>query len=219
MSGLLLLVFIVVPILEIIVFIRAGEWIGLWPTVAGVVLTAVIGAAIVRHQGLSTLARAQKSVGEGRFPVTEVFDGLCLVFAGAFLITPGFLTDSVGFLLLVPPVRAFLRRIVGNRMIASGRVKVWAEAPPRDSPSRGKRDGIVIDAEYEHVPDEPEKPQAPGESEEPQAPGKGLHKPQAPDLQAPDPQACGESPEADRGAGSPWRKGGGKGGDRNAGDR
>jgi UPF0716 protein FxsA len=163
MGGLLLLVFIIVPILEIIVFIQAGELIGLWPTVAAIILTALIGAAIVRHQGLSTLARAQESLAAGRFPITEVFDGLCLVFAGAFLITPGFLTDSAGFLLLVPPVRALLRRIVGSRMIASGQVKVWADSPPRDHPPGRKRDGIVIDAEYEHVPDQPEKPRAPGE--------------------------------------------------------
>ena len=196
MGGLLLLVFIVVPILEIVVFIRAGEWIGLWPTVAGVVLTAVIGAAIVRHQGLSTLASAQRSLGEGRFPVSEVVDGLCLVIAGALLITPGFLTDSVGFLLLVPPVRAFLRRFVGSRMIASGRVKVWSDAPPTNPPPRRKQDGIVIDAEYEHVPDAPKDPQAPGEGRD-------------------QPQVLGEGREADQEAESPWRKGGGKGGGRN----
>ena len=212
MGGLLLLVFIVVPILEIVVFIRAGEWIGLWPTVAGVVLTAVIGAALVRHQGFSTLARAQRSLGAGRFPVNEVFDGLCLVLAGALLITPGFLTDSVGFLLLVPTVRTFLRRTVGSRMIASGRVQVWGDPPPAGAPPRRKRDGLVIDAEYEHVPDEPEQPPAPGDSrEQPPAPGDGG--------------------ETGRGAGSPWRKGdgnrggpgdgnsGGPGDDRNADER
>jgi UPF0716 protein FxsA len=194
MGGLLLLVFIVVPILEIVVFIRAGEWIGLWPTVAGVVLTAVIGAAIVRHQGLSTLARAQRSLGAGRFPVTEVFDGLCLVIAGAFLITPGFLTDSAGFVLLVPPVRAFLRQIVGRRMIASGRVNVWAEPPPREPPPRRNRDGIVIDAEYEHVPEPPEQPPPPGERRDEPPPGER------------------------RDVGSPWRQDEGKG-DGNAGGK
>ena len=190
MGGLLLLVFIVVPILEIMVFIRAGDWIGLWPTLAGVVLTAVIGAAIVRHQGLSTLARAQRSVGEGRFPVSEVFDGLCLIMAGAFLITPGFLTDSAGFLLLVPPVRAFLRRSFERRMIASGRVQVWGDAPPRESPPRRERDGIVIDVDYEHVPDPPQESPAAG-------PGRER------------PQAADEGRDADQDTGSPWRKDGG----------
>jgi UPF0716 protein FxsA len=203
MGGLLLLVFIVVPILEIVVFIQAGEWIGLWPTLAGIVMTAVIGAALVRHQGLSVLRKAQSSLGEGRFPVAEVFDGLCLVIAGALLLTPGFLTDTAGFLLLIPPLRALLRQTVGRRMMASGRVEVWADGPPSprpppSSPNR-KRGGIIIDADYEHVPEEPlpEEPPAEPSTEHP---------------------ASGESPrggpqkETNRRGGSPWRKGGAEGG-------
>ncbi len=190
MGGLLLFVFIVIPILEIIVFIQAGEWIGLWPTVAGVVLTAVIGAAVVRHQGLATLASAQQSVASGRFPVREVFDGLCLVIAGAFLITPGFLTDTAGFLLLVPPVRTFLRQVVGARMLASGQVTVWSDAPPKGPAPRREQDGPVIDAEYEHVPERPEQPQSPGDAPE-------------------HPRAADESPPWDQRGDSPWRKSGG----------
>lgn len=167
MGFVLVLAFIVIPILEIIVFIQAGQLIGLWPTVAGVVLTAVIGAALVRHQGLSTIASAQRSLNEGRFPVEEVFDGLCLVLAGAFLITPGFVTDTVGFLLLVPPLRAALRHGLARHMVASGRVTMWADGPepapgPSSRPSSGPssrpgagRDGgpVVIDGEYEDVSD------------------------------------------------------------------
>lgn len=189
MGGLLVLVFIVVPILEIIVFIQAGELIGLWPTVAGIVLTAVIGAAVVRHQGLATLRRGQKSLAVGQFPITPVFDGLCIVFSGALLITPGFITDTVGFLLLVPAVRKLLRRIVLRRMMASGRVTVWSDAPSGRPPPRQGRDGIVIDAEYEHVPERPEH-QHPSDDE----PGH----PQGPD----------ESRPREQGASSPWRRGG-----------
>jgi UPF0716 protein FxsA len=199
MGGLLLLVFIVVPILEIAVFIQAGEWIGLWPTLAGIVMTALIGAALVRRQGLSVLEKAQTSVNEGRFPVAEVFDGLCLVLAGALLLTPGFLTDTAGFLLLLSPLRAFLRRTIGRRMMASGQVGVWTDGPspprpPPSSPGR-KRGGIIIDADYEHVP---EKPPA-----EPPAEYRG----------------SGESPqegaqEETNRRGSPWRKGGTEAGDK-----
>src|SRR5512134_1583856 len=110
MGGLMLVLFIVIPILEIAVFIQVGKWIGLWPTLAGIVMTALIGVALVRHQGFSVLRKAQDSVGEGRFPVAEVFDGLCLFIAGALLLIPGFLTDIVGFLLLIPPLRAWLRQ-------------------------------------------------------------------------------------------------------------
>jgi UPF0716 protein FxsA len=182
MGGLLLVLFIVVPILEIGVFIQVGKWIGLWPTLGGIVMTALIGVALVRYQGFSVLKKAQSSVNEGRFPVAEVFDGLCLFIAGALLLMPGFLTDIVGFLLLVPPVRAILRRIVGSRMVASGRVEVWADGPPPPSRNRG---GIIIDADYEHVPEEP------------------LHR----KLDEPGPEE-----KADRRSGSPWRKGGPKGG-------
>lgn len=196
MGGLLLLVFIVVPILEIAVFIQAGEWIGLWPTLAGIVMTALIGAALVRRQGLSVLEKAQRSVNEGRFPVAEVFDGLCLVLAGALLLTPGFLTDTAGFLLLLPPLRAFLRGTIGRRMMASGRVGVWTDGPspprpPPSSPGR-KRGGIIIDADYEHVPEKPPA-EHPGAGESPQE---------------------GAQEETNR-RGSPWRKGGAEGGGKN----
>lgn len=157
MGALFVLAFIGIPILEIIVFIQAGQWIGLWPTLAGVALTAVIGAALVRHQGLSTIVRAQQSVNAGRFPVAEVFDGLCLVLAGAFLITPGFVTDTLGFLLLIPSLRSVLRRTVGRHMLASGRVSVWSDgAPggpsgPGGPPRRDRAGNAVIEGEYEDV--------------------------------------------------------------------
>ncbi len=182
MGALLVLVFIVVPILEIVVFIQAGQWIGLWPTLAAIVLTALIGAALVRHQGLSTLQRAQQSLAEGRFPIAEVFEGLCIVFAGALLITPGFITDTAGFLLLVPSVRVLLRRLVGRRMIDSGRVTVWTDAPP---PGHG-RGGVVIDAEYEHVDDSDSADRPAAE----------------PPAEAPPRRAAPER------GGSPWRRGG-----------
>lgn len=159
MGIFLVLAFIGIPILEIAVFIQAGQLIGLWPTVAGVVLTAVIGAALVRHQGLSTIIKAQESVNAGRFPVAEVFDGLCLVLAGAFLITPGFVTDTFGFLLLVPALRAVLRRAIGRYMVASGRVTMWTEAPPEEpfaqrAQPQGRTGPVIIEADYEDVTDE-----------------------------------------------------------------
>jgi UPF0716 protein FxsA len=167
-----------------------GKWIGLWPTLAGIVMTALIGIALVRHQGFSVLRKAQNSVNEGRFPVAEVFDGLCLFIAGALLLIPGFLTDIVGFLLLVPPLRAWLRQIVGSRMVASGRVEVWADGPSAPRPSWPGRKGIIIDADYEHVPEEPAK--------------------ELPPEPANEQRDSGESPQGtvNRGGGSPWRKGG-----------
>lgn len=105
-----LLAFIGVPLIEIALFIQVGGFIGLWPTIAIVIATAMAGTALIRRQGLNTLQRAQQEMDAQRLPVRELFDGVCLLFAGAMLLTPGFLTDAVGFVLLVPP----LRRLLGN---------------------------------------------------------------------------------------------------------
>ena len=94
MAPIILLAFILVPIAEIAVFIQAGELIGLWPTIAAVILTAIIGTAMLRQQGIATLMRLRATVDRGEMPLREVFDGACLLIAGVLLLTPGFLTDG-----------------------------------------------------------------------------------------------------------------------------
>jgi UPF0716 protein FxsA len=105
-----LLAFIGMPLIEIGLFIQVGGFIGLWPTIAIVIATAMAGTALIRRQGFNTLQRAQQEMDAQRLPVRELFNGVCLLFSGALLLTPGFLTDIVGFVLLVPP----LRRLLGN---------------------------------------------------------------------------------------------------------
>jgi UPF0716 protein FxsA len=115
--GLILLgALIGIPLIEIALFIKIGGWIGLGPTLALIVLTAVVGVGILRRQGLNVLLRAQRQLTEGVLPVVEVFEGLCLVIAGALLLTPGFFTDALGALLLLPPVRWTLYRQVRQRI-------------------------------------------------------------------------------------------------------
>ncbi len=140
--GAVLFAFIVVPIIEIAVFIQAGEYLGLWPTLATIVLTAMIGTALLRHQGLATLARARESLENDRFPATEVFDGLCLLLAGAFLITPGFVTDGAGFLLFIPAFRAVLRGFFMERLTE------------RLEKGRETGAGPVIDGDFHVIPPE-----------------------------------------------------------------
>lgn len=140
---------IVIPIVEIAVFIQVGGVIGLWPTLITVVLTAMAGTALLRHQGLATLWRAQQSLEAGRFPVAEVFDGLCLLVAGALLLTPGFVTDAAGLLLFVPALRRALRQAVGRYLVASGRVRMAGGGP---APPGGGPGGTVIDGTFEEVP-------------------------------------------------------------------
>lgn len=153
--GLFLLLFMIaVPIIEIAVFIQVGGWAGLWPTLAAVVITAMIGTALLRHQGFATLARARDNLNAGRFPVTEVFDGLCLLVAGALLLTPGFVTDAVGLLLFVPGLRAALRVFLGQRLMQSGRIHAFSDGPKSGTAGWNEppRDpSTVIDGEYEEV--------------------------------------------------------------------
>ncbi len=153
MGLILLLAMIGVPILEIGVFIEAGERIGLWPTIGAVILTAVVGTALLRLQGLSTIARARESLDAGQLPVVEVFDGFCLLIGGALLLTPGFVTDTVGFLLLIPPVRLLLRRWCRKYMVDAGRVHMRSAVPPTGSGPAGGRSSPIIDGEYEEIVD------------------------------------------------------------------
>lgn len=170
MGFILLILLIGVPLLEIGVFIEVGERIGLWPTIATVVLTAMMGTALLRHQGLATIGRVQQSLEAGRMPLTEMFDGLCLVLAGALLLTPGFVTDAVGFLLFVPPFRALLRTAIAAYLIRSGRVHATVNmgpggpgggpggpgGPGTRPPPGGPADGPVIDGDYQDVTPNPD---------------------------------------------------------------
>jgi UPF0716 protein FxsA len=106
---LLFAVFLVVPLLEVWLLVAVGGFIGAGWTIFLVVLTAVIGAALVRAQGMSTLARSRELLRRGELPAAELLEGVTLLVAGALLLTPGFFTDAIGFLLLVPPLR---RRII-----------------------------------------------------------------------------------------------------------
>lgn len=157
MPFIILIIFIGVPIAEIALFIQAGEIIGLWPTLAAVVATAIIGTALLRAQGLATIERARRQIDEGRIPVSEVFTGVCLLLAGALLLTPGFLTDTVGFLLLVPPLRQTIGVWLARALLRNPNSRVWVngEEVSRGGPGSGRdRDGVV-DAEYTVV-DEPD---------------------------------------------------------------
>ena len=158
MPVILLLVFIAAPILEIAVFIQAGKQLGLWPTLALVILTAFLGTALLHYQGLRTLGRVQESFQRGDVPVGEVFTGLCLLVAGALLLTPGFLTDAAGFALFVPNIRSFLSR--GVLRALSKRGTVWADASGgfnASGPQSSQPDETVIDGDFTEVTEDPRK--------------------------------------------------------------
>lgn len=108
--GLLFLAFVAVPVAEIALFIGVGGRIGLLNTLALIVITAIIGAALVSRQGRGVWARFQAQLATGSFPGPELAHGAMILFGGALLLTPGFITDAVGFLLMVPAVREWIRR-------------------------------------------------------------------------------------------------------------
>lgn len=102
---LLFVLFVGVPILEIAAFIKIGGWIGVLPTLLGCVVTAVIGAFLVRLQGFGVLRNAQAAIARHEIPVDEIAHGVFILIAGVLLMTPGYVTDAMGFLLLIPPLR------------------------------------------------------------------------------------------------------------------
>jgi UPF0716 protein FxsA len=114
--AVLALLFLVVPFVEIFVLIQVGQSIGTLPTIALLIVISLVGAWLVKHEGLSVLRSAQQQVRQGKVPSTELVDGVIILFAGALMLTPGFMTDVVGTALLVPPVRNTLRRAAGTQL-------------------------------------------------------------------------------------------------------
>ncbi len=123
MGFYVLAIFVAIPIIEIAVFIQAGELIGLWPTIGVVILTAIIGTSLMRAQGLQTLAKAQNQMDQGEMPIGAMFDGICILVAGVLLLTPGFVTDTMGFLLLVPPLRQLVGAKLIMKLVQSGNIR------------------------------------------------------------------------------------------------
>ncbi|OIO55372.1 MAG: exlusion protein FxsA [Alphaproteobacteria bacterium CG_4_10_14_0_2_um_filter_63_37] len=117
MFRILLVLFIAVPLIEIGLFIQVGGWIGLWPTLLIVLLTAVIGAWHVRREGLGVIARLQHDLASGRPPARALVEGAVLLVAGALLLTPGFFTDAVGFTLLTPWARDKIFQTLKRRVM------------------------------------------------------------------------------------------------------
>jgi UPF0716 protein FxsA len=142
----LLLIIVGVPIIELILLIEVGGQIGALYTVGLVIVTAAIGVTLVRLQGLSAMARAQASLDENKLPVGEAVDGVFLLIAGGMLLFPGFISDTIGLLLLIPIVRRGLGVAIWRGLAARGVVR-W-----------GSGEG-VIDGEFEDVSDHPEPPQ------------------------------------------------------------
>ncbi|MCU0304052.1 MAG: FxsA family protein [Thermoanaerobaculales bacterium] len=150
MLARLLLLFTVVPLVELALLVQLGRVIGLAPTVAIVLLTGITGAALARWQGLATLRRVQAELAEGRMPAGALVDGLLILVAGAMLLTPGLITDAAGFVLLIPPSRAALRRALveafRRRLRVDDQVVIDTTWSAADEADRREPGGPAIDA-------------------------------------------------------------------------
>lgn len=147
----LVLLFLVVPLVEIYVLIEVGQVIGALSTVALCVLTAVVGGALLRIQGITTMQRAQRSIARGEAPAMEMLEGVALAVGGGLLLTPGFVTDAIGFLCLVPWSRRALVRHLLERMIVANR----AGGFPPDPPGSGR--GRTIEGDFERGDDDTDR--------------------------------------------------------------
>lgn len=128
MAWMVVLAVVALPVIEIALFIKSSQWIGLLPTIALAIGAGAVGIAMVRAQGTGTLLRVRAQLDRGEVPLTEAFDGICLGVAGGLLLLPGFFTDILAILLLLPPVRVALRLWLAGHMRS---VVVTGRQPPR----------------------------------------------------------------------------------------
>ncbi|HUF74666.1 MAG TPA: FxsA family protein [Longimicrobiales bacterium] len=130
--GRLALLFVIVPILELVLLIQLGQVVGLWPTLALVLITGVTGAALARLEGMRVLFQFRKELASGRLPGQALLDGISVLIGGAFLLTPGVLTDFAGFALLLPFTRRWIQRRVRKRLersLRDGTIRVVTMGP------------------------------------------------------------------------------------------
>jgi UPF0716 protein FxsA len=165
MFGRLLALFIIVPFVELFILIRIGQAIDVWFTLGIIIVTGYLGATLARRQGRAVLAQLKAQLSAGQLPASSATDGVLILIAGAFLITPGLLTDAAGFLLLLPPVRARIRAALQESFRAQLGQQVSAHFgawPPGFGPrGHGPAAGDVIDIEPDsHRADAPPKPSA-----------------------------------------------------------
>jgi UPF0716 protein FxsA len=149
MPLLLVVLFIVVPIAELAVIIQVGQEIGVWWTIAILVADSILGSLLMRSQGRAVWRRFNATLQAGRPPAREVADGVLVIFGGALLLTPGFLTDILGLLFLLPPTRAIIRRVFLRQAMKRITVTMAAGAAmPRRGPLREDDvEGTAVDVD------------------------------------------------------------------------
>lgn len=147
----LLLLFTVLPLIELSLLIWLGSHMGWLQTLLLVIGTGILGASLARQQGIATLFRIREESSQGKMPADALMDGVLLLLAGAVLITPGVLTDAMGFSLLVPPIRAVIKKGLKHWFANRVQVQVMGGAAPQGPQPRKDSRGDVIDVEVKEV--------------------------------------------------------------------
>lgn len=173
--AILATLFVLLPVTELALLLRVGRVLGFWPTLGLVLLTGVAGAALARREGLRALTSFRSEVAGGGIPGRALMDGAAILVGGALLLTPGFLTDALGFSLIFPPTRRLIQRGLRRRIeagLAAGTIQMVANPfpggfppgggpPPRSGGGHGAQGEIIVDAEV--VETRPTaRPRAPG---------------------------------------------------------
>jgi UPF0716 protein FxsA len=147
MPLLLVALFILVPIAELAVIIQVGQAIGVWWTIALLIADSILGSLLMRSQGRAAWRRFNEAVRVGRAPAREVADGVLVIFGGALLLTPGFLSDIVGLLFLLPPTRAVIRRVFLRQAMKRITVSMVGTRVPRNGRRSDDVDGTAVDVD------------------------------------------------------------------------
>ena len=158
MFPIILFLFIAVPIIEIGLFIQVGGFLGVWTTIALVLITAFVGASLVRSQGIRTLLTVQQRLQAGELPAQEILEGVLLAVSGVLLLTPGFMTDTLGMVILLPGPRAMLARYLMKKVVVQGSY----HSPFNSSTGHGNSrhsDGQTYEGEYEERKDDDDNDQ------------------------------------------------------------
>ncbi len=162
-----LFILIAIPLIEIAVMIKVGQWIGFWPALGIVIGTFMLGATIVGRSGFTSAIKVRDALARGEPPVGAMVDSSLLVVAGVLLMTPGFIADIVGFALLIPPLRTWLANAALRNAIVVGSVR--GDPPTNERPhprgeaggdGRGVGNGPVIDGEFERLDERPIDPRS-----------------------------------------------------------
>ena len=147
------LFFIAIPLIEVILFITIGKYIGLWNTIFIIIMTGIVGAILVKSQGISILNKALGEIKSNKVPIFSIFEGIAILIAGAFLLTPGFLTDTLGCVLLVPKARNIIINYITSYL---KKRTIYKEKTMYNSNEEDKRNKI-FEGNFEEVDDNEKK--------------------------------------------------------------